>query len=62
MQTADDVCECGDYRHQHKDGSGVCCFNKPNGIGHGLAPNCEKFRPAKLQPLPNANAKTPDAN
>lgn len=33
-----DICECGDYRCQHKDGTGPCNFNKhPNngGISHG---------------------------
>ena len=39
-----DVCECGDYRHQHEDGTGACCFNRPDGIGHGGAANCNKFR------------------
>lgn len=38
-----DICECGDYRHQH-DAAGRCCFNKPGGIGHGSAPDCVEFR------------------
>lgn len=37
-----DVCECGDYRHQH-DERGVCKFNKPGNVGHGGGANCDKF-------------------
>jgi hypothetical protein len=39
-----DLCECGDYRHQHKDGEGECSLN---GLGHGGAPACLKFRMSK---------------
>lgn len=34
-----DVCECGDYRHQHVDGSGRCK------LGSLCTPTpCQKFR------------------
>jgi hypothetical protein len=35
-----DVCVCGDYRKQHKDGVGACMCN---GLGHGGAPACYRF-------------------
>lgn len=38
------VCECGDYRRDHWDGTGSCRFNKPDGIGHHGAANCMAFR------------------
>lgn len=38
-----DVCECGDYRRQHAAG-GACSFNRPGGVGHGSAGNCDSFR------------------
>ena len=38
-----DVCECGDYRGDHKGGKGECFFNAPDG-GHGGAPKCNRFR------------------
>jgi hypothetical protein len=41
-----DICECGDYRCQHKDGVGPCDLNKyPNngGISHGNKA-CLSFR------------------
>lgn len=41
-----EICECGDYRHQHKDGEGPCDLN---GLGHGGAPACGKFRPVEVQ-------------
>lgn len=37
-----DICKCGDFRHQHEDGSGPCGFNKPH-MGHHGAPDCERF-------------------
>jgi hypothetical protein len=40
-----DVCECGDYRHQHQAGVGSCCFNAAiGGAGHHGAPDCNRFR------------------
>lgn len=39
-----DLCECGDYRHQHEGGTGAC---KLNGLGHGGAPSCYKFTMSK---------------
>lgn len=48
----DDVCECGDYRYQHRGGdyryqhragNGPCTFNTPTGIGHGGADNFKRF-------------------
>lgn len=38
-----DICECGDYREQHEgpENRGRC---KLNGIGHGVAPHCGKWR------------------
>lgn len=42
-----DVCECGDYRRNH-DAKGACKFNRPKNVGHFGAPDCFKFRLAKL--------------
>jgi hypothetical protein len=41
-----DVCECGDYRYQHEDGTGPCKFNEHRdhgGATHGFI-GCYKFR------------------
>lgn len=39
-----DVCYCGDYRKDHKDGSGVCIFTvNARGDGHHGAGRCDKF-------------------
>lgn len=38
-----DECECGDYRHQHKDGTGACALNWSKGGPHG-PDNCLAFR------------------
>jgi hypothetical protein len=38
---SDDVCYCGDYRHQHEDGVGRC---RLNGLGHPGGAPCLKFR------------------
>jgi hypothetical protein len=38
-----DVCECGDYRIDHR-GDGPCIYNQPANVGHGGAPNCFAFR------------------
>ncbi|RJO66952.1 MAG: hypothetical protein C4523_10695 [Myxococcales bacterium] len=43
-----DVCECGDYRFQHRRGTGACIFNKDDpvapGLGHVGAHDCYEFR------------------
>ena len=39
-----DQCECGDYRHQHRDGTGACTL--PNDLSHGFKP-CSCFRLAE---------------
>jgi hypothetical protein len=39
-----DVCECGDYRHQHENGEGRC--KMPDDLCHGFQP-CLKFRLAE---------------
>jgi len=36
-----DICECGDYRHQHENGEGKC--QMPDDLCHGFEP-CLKFR------------------
>jgi hypothetical protein len=36
-----DICECGDYRHQHENGTGRC--KMPDDLCHGFKP-CLKFR------------------
>lgn len=39
-----DICECGDYRYQHKANIGACNLN---GLGHGLPfglGKCMQFR------------------
>ncbi len=36
-----DVCYCGDYRHQHEDGDGRC---RLNGLGHPGGSSCNRFR------------------
>jgi len=43
-QLADQICVCGDPRRDHKGGDGPCSFNKPEGLGHHGAPNCDEFR------------------
>lgn len=44
LRAALDVCECGDYRSQHDNGSGPCrlCVGKRQGW-----PRCQRFRLAK---------------
>jgi hypothetical protein len=41
-----DVCECGDYRRSHKDGTGACAV-----CASSMAPydGCVKFRPVGQQ-------------
>ena len=41
-----DVCKCGDYRRDHKDGYGPCVFNAYEGGPHGDS-RCRKFRLSK---------------
>jgi len=36
-----DICECGDYRVQHENGTGPC--RMPDDLCHGFQP-CESFR------------------
>ena len=37
-----DLCECGDYRRDHKGGTGACNLN---GLGHGMTGyRCNRFR------------------
>jgi hypothetical protein len=49
QQHPKDVCECGDYRRQHIDGTGACVLNS---LGHG-APGyrCNKFRVQQYAPV-----------
>lgn len=42
-----DICECGDYRHQHENGIGRC--KMPDDLCHGLEP-CLTFRLAEKNP------------
>lgn len=42
-----DVCYCGDYRRDHKDGKGACSFNSPSGVGHPGGLRCYSFKLAK---------------
>lgn len=47
MAHPSDVCKCGDYRLNHEDGTGACCFNIGAwgmGSGHHGAPDCNEFR------------------
>lgn len=44
-----DQCACGDYRRDHKNGTGACCFNPsfaryPSDDGHSGAGACQRFR------------------
>ena len=43
-----DVCFCGDYRHQHENGTGACVFNRYGrfDVCHGFE-LCEGFRLAE---------------
>lgn len=36
-----DLCMCGDFRSDHRNGKGPCSLNQ---LGHGGAPNCNRFR------------------
>ena len=36
-----DICDCGDYRHQHDGGTGKCTM--PNDLCHGFEP-CLAFQ------------------
>lgn len=38
------VCICGDYKHDHENGTGRC--RMPNDLCHGFEP-CESYRPSK---------------
>lgn len=38
-----DACICGDYRQDHKDGTGPCIHNKPRDLTHGFD-DCQSFR------------------
>lgn len=45
-----DICECGDYRADHKNGKGPCKFNNDEssgGLNHGFK-KCSKFRFMKV--------------
>lgn len=39
-----EVCVCGDFREQHKNGTGACMLNKPFDVCHGMK-DCLSFRP-----------------
>lgn len=40
-----DICYCGDYRKDHKNGMGACIFNSGSrSDGHFGSGTCEKFR------------------
>ena len=40
-----DICHCGDYRSDHKNGTGPCIFSiGSRGDGHSGAGSCELFR------------------
>jgi len=42
-----DYCECGDWRKNHKNGTGACCFNGPAfDLNHG-GRDCHTFRLAE---------------
>jgi hypothetical protein len=48
-----DVCVCGDYRWQHKNGTGPCTFNDDynnGGLTHGFK-KCMSFRLSKSDSL-----------
>ena len=38
-----DVCKCGDYRYQHKNGIGQCVFNDFPNHGHSGGRGCDAF-------------------
>lgn len=38
-----DQCECGDYRQDHKNGTGPCTHNKVGDLTHGFK-DCQSFR------------------
>ncbi len=38
-----DTCACGDYRKDHKGGTGACIHNKPGDLTHGFE-DCNEFR------------------
>lgn len=38
-----DMCACGDYRKDHRDGTGPCAFNHIPGNVHGHS-QCMQFR------------------
>jgi hypothetical protein len=44
-----DICECGDYRHQHHEGTGRC--QMPNDLTHNFQP-CLGFRLSAPAPEP----------
>ena len=47
-----DVCECGDYRRDHKNGAGPCVFNGDGwsgGLTHGFT-KCAAFRLHRTAP------------
>ena len=40
-----DQCECGDFRRDHKDGTGACIFSSGSkGDGHSGAGECVQFK------------------
>ena len=47
-----DVCECGDFRLDHKGGKGACIFNHPADLTHGYK-DCLNFRLALRAQFPH---------
>jgi hypothetical protein len=54
----EDICYCGDFRKDHKDGTGRCIFNDEVRDGHGGAGPCYQFRLAQAVSL-TQREKTP---
>ena len=55
MTDPKDICYCGDYREDHKGGTGACKYNdhaNNGGLGHGFK-KCMEFRTATP---PNSDA------
>lgn len=49
-----EVCECGDFRHQHVNGTGASTLNWDNFKG---VESCVKFRPRRPDPAPSEGVK-----
>lgn len=49
-----ETCVCGDYKHEHENGTGPCRHNSEHfDLTHG-GENCSEFRPASTSPASKA--------